>query len=134
MNILIVDSDDDEKFLLVTAFKHKGYSGRLHFVNDGADMMSYLENCTEEDYPGLILIDLDLPGRKNMGIIYEVKQSDLFKRIPIIVFTAPKGEKYFLKCYELGANTCIVKPSTFDKLLNVVQQVYSYWMYTATIV
>jgi hypothetical protein len=39
-----------------------------------------------------------------------------------------------LKCYELGANTCIVKPSTFDKLLNVVQQVYSYWMYTATIV
>lgn len=134
MTILIAGADDDEKFLLQTAFKHKEHPGKLHFAGDSFELMSYLRHCNDENYPGIIIIDLEMPGNNSMEILMEIKQNNLFKRIPIIIFSAPIGEKYFAQCYELGANTCIVKPSTFDKLLSIVQEVYSYLSYTGSIV
>lgn len=131
---MIADADEDERFLLQTAFKHKAYTGRIEFVGDSKEIMDSLRLCKAENFSDLILIDLDLPCNKSIEALRMIKQSDLLKRIPVIMFSAPKGEKHFEHCYDLGANTCIVKASTFEKLLNVVQQVYSYWAYAATTV
>ena len=134
MTILIADDDNDDKFLIQIAFKEKGYSSRLVFVEDGFELLSYLENSNEENYPGIILFDINMPGKNGLEVLHEIKQNHMFKRIPVIVFTATYNEQIFAKCYDLGANTCIVKPSTFDDLLHIIDQVYSYWLHTATIV
>ena len=63
----------------------------------------------------------------------EIKQHPDFKKIPIIVFTTTKNESEIKRCYELGANTYIVKPVSFEGLLNVLDNIRTYWSGTASI-
>jgi len=57
----------------------------------------------------------------------------VFKNIPVIVFTTTKNEIEIKRCYELGANSYIVKPISFDALLKVIENIRSYWFQTASI-
>jgi response regulator RpfG family c-di-GMP phosphodiesterase len=66
-------------------------------------------------------------------VLKEMKENPDFKRIPVIVFTTTKNENEIRRCYELGANTYIIKPVSFDGLLSVVENIRAYWMNTASI-
>ena len=66
-------------------------------------------------------------------MLKELKQHPVFKKIPVIVFTTTKNEIEIKRCYELGANSYVVKPLTFDELLMVVENIRSYWFHTASI-
>jgi CheY-like chemotaxis protein len=79
------------------------------------------------------MLDLNMPKKNGKEVLSEIKQHPLFKRIPVIVYTTTKSELEVRRCYELGANTYIVKPISFDSLLNVVQSIRNYWLSTASI-
>ena len=63
----------------------------------------------------------------------EIKEDPRFKKIPVIVFTTTKNEKEINRCYELGANTYVVKPVGFESLLQTIEDIRSYWFKTAQI-
>ena len=64
-------------------------------------------------------------------VLKEIKEAPEFKKIPVVVFTTSRNELIINKCYEMGANTYIIKPVSFDGLLSIVQQLKSYWIQTA---
>jgi CheY-like chemotaxis protein len=74
-----------------------------------------------------------MPKKSGREALAEIKQHPSFKVIPVIVYTTTKSEIEIRKCYELGANTYIVKPARFDALLKVVEDIRSYWFNTASI-
>lgn len=137
--ILIAEDDADDRFLLQTAFDEKGYTERVEFVENGVELLSYLvdiEGNTGKSagtYPDFILLDLNMPKKDGREVLKEIKQHPVFKRIPVIVFTTTKNENEIRRCYELGANTYIVKPVSFDALVKVIEDIRSYWLHTATI-
>ena len=79
------------------------------------------------------LLDLNMPKKDGRTVLKEVKEHPDFKRIPVIIFTTTKNENEVRRCYELGANTYVVKPVSFDALLKVVEDIRSYWINTASI-
>jgi CheY-like chemotaxis protein len=83
--------------------------------------------------PGFILLDLNMPKKDGREVLMEIKQHPVFKKIPVIVFTTTKNEIEIKRCYELGANSYIVKPISFDALLKVIENIRSYWFQTASI-
>lgn len=135
--ILIAEDDADDRFLLQTAFLEKGFSDRITFVENGVELLDFLidiENAGgEQQYPGFILLDLNMPKKDGREVLLELKQHPVFKKIPIIVFTTTKNESEIRRCYELGANTYIVKPVSFEELLRTVEHIRSYWLKTASI-
>jgi CheY-like chemotaxis protein len=135
--ILIAEDDIDDRFLLQTAFAESGNEDHLKFVENGAEVTDYLYSLAalgdESDFPGLIMLDLNMPKKNGKEVLSEIKQHPLFKRIPVIVYTTTKSELEVRRCYELGANTYIVKPISFESLLNVVQSIRNYWLSTASI-
>jgi CheY-like chemotaxis protein len=136
--ILVAEDDADDRFLLQTAFAEKGYTDKIEFVENGVDLLKYLhtiesKNPEEIIYPGFILLDLNMPKKSGREALAEIKQHPAFKIIPVIVYTTTKSEIEIRKCYELGANTYIVKPARFDALLKVVEDIRSYWFNTASI-
>jgi len=137
--ILVAEDDADDRFLLQTAFTEKGYNDRLEFVENGIDLITYLQDIKDkksnanEQYPGFILLDLNMPRKSGREALEEIKQHPVFKSIPIVVYTTTRNESEIRKCYELGANTYIVKPSRFESLLQVVEDIRSYWFATASI-
>lgn len=138
LQILIAEDDADDRYLIGTAFTEKGYSEKIEFVENGVELLSYLENILvtnpdEKNLPCVILLDLNMPKKDGREALKELKQHPTFKKIPVIVFTTTKNEIEIKRCYELGANSYVVKPLTFDELLMVVENIRSYWFKTASI-
>jgi CheY-like chemotaxis protein len=137
--ILIAEDDADDRYLIQTAFDEKGYSEKIDFVENGVELLNYLENIyqdkrtEEKNFPGFILLDLNMPKKDGREVLKELKQHPVFKKIPVIIFTTTKNELEIKRCYELGANSYVVKPISFDALLKVVENIRSYWFYTASI-
>jgi CheY-like chemotaxis protein len=134
--ILIAEDDADDRFLLQTAFEEKGYSDKLEFVENGMELLAYLDGRQKKErdnnFPRFILLDLNMPKKDGREVLKELKQHTLYKKIPIVIFTTTKNENEIRRCYEMGANTYVVKPSSFSELLNTIEQIRSYWLETAS--
>ncbi len=136
--ILIAEDDADDRFLLKTAFEEKGYQEKVEFVENGVELINFLSDIAlkpngDRYLPGFILLDLNMPKKDGREVLKEIKQHPDFKKIPIIVFTTTKNENEIKRCYELGANTYIVKPISFDALLRVIEDIRNYWLNTASV-
>ncbi|HEY9046583.1 MAG TPA: response regulator [Ohtaekwangia sp.] len=131
--ILVAEDDADDRYLMQTAFDEKGYKDKIEFVENGIELIKFLESVNNAQYPGFILLDLNMPKKDGREVLKEIKQHPVFKKIPVIVFTTTKNEAEIKRCYELGANTYIVKPTSFESLLKVVQEIRNYWFHVAAI-
>lgn len=135
--ILIAEDDFDDRFLLQTAFKEKGYNDNLEFVENGVELLEYLSNIhnnsSDQGYPYFILLDLNMPKKDGREALKEIKQHPVFKKIPVIIFTTTKNETEIKRCYELGANTYVVKPVSFEDLTKVLHDIRTYWFNSAAI-
>jgi CheY-like chemotaxis protein len=129
--ILIADDDHDDQFLLRTAFNDCGSEEDLEFVDNGVELLKFLNLRivdNENDLPEFILLDLNMPLKNGKEALQELKQHPALKRIPVIIYTTTRNETEIKKCYELGANSYIVKPSSFDDLVGFVGTLRSYWL------
>lgn len=133
--ILIAEDDEDDRFLVQTAFAENGFTDNLIFVNDGLELSNYLEKIKSEEgstVPIFILLDLNMPKKDGREVLKEMKQDIDLKKIPVVVFTTTKNEYEIKRCYELGANTYVVKPVSFESLVRVIKEIRTYWVNTAT--
>lgn len=136
--ILIAEDDADDRFLLQTVFEERGFTDRIEFVENGVELIDFLDDIQAKKapgnaYPAFILLDLNMPKKDGREALREIKLHPVFKKIPVIVFTTTKSETEIRRCYELGANTYVVKPVSFDALIKVVEDIRSYWINTASI-
>jgi len=136
--ILIAEDDADDRFLFKTAFEEKGYEDQIEFVENGIELWKFLVDIEKRDpdkrtYPSFILLDLNMPKKDGRDVLREIKQHPVFRKIPVVVFTTTNSENEVKRCYELGANTYVVKPVSFDSLLKVVEEIRMYWQNAAPV-
>lgn len=135
--ILIAEDDADDRFLLKTAFDESGYPYLLKFVENGVEVIRHLREITdrktEEELPGFILLDLNMPKKDGREVLKELKENKSLKKIPVIIFTTTKNENEISRCYELGANSYVVKPLVYDELVKIIKAMYSYWFEVSAI-
>jgi len=135
--ILIAEDDPDDRFLFKTAFDESGYRNIVKFVENGVDLIQHLKEETEQkpknEFPAFVLLDLNMPKKDGREVLREIKEHKVFKKIPVIVFSTTKNENEISKCYELGANSYVVKPLVFDELVKIIEGLCSYWFNIATI-
>lgn len=128
--ILISEDDADDRFLLESAFSEKKYPEKIEFVQNGVELLKYLHsvegNSLNGGYPMLILLDLNMPRKDGREALQEIKLKAELKRIPIFIFTTNPNEKEISRCYELGADRYVVKPVTYDGLLDFVDEIHEF--------
>jgi len=133
ITILMADDDPDDQLLTKDAFEECKLANDLRFVNDGEELMDYLcrkgdfKNPEDSPRPGLILLDLNMPRKDGREALEEIKSDPDLRRIPIVVLTTSKAEEDILKSYDLGINSFIVKPVSFEGLVEVVKTLGKYW-------
>ena len=131
--ILIAEDDIDDRMLLQTAFEESGIKNRIEFVGNGSELMDFLYKEEKYGYPRFILLDLNMPKKDGRETLKELKQHPMFKKIPVVIFTTTKNESEIIRCYELGANTYVVKPDSFESLRKIVAALSDYWFTTAAV-
>jgi two-component system response regulator len=131
--ILIAEDDADDRFLLETAFKECGFHEELVFVDNGVELVQFLSSQTGKPnpskcFPGFIMLDLNMPKKDGREVLKEIKENPLYRKIPVVIFTTTKNDHEVTRCYELGANSYVVKPVNFDELVNVIREMRNYWL------
>ncbi len=132
ITILMADDDPDDRLLSKEALEEARLANKLNFVEDGEELIDYLYQrgkFTEENAPrpGLILLDLNMPKKDGRQALKEIKADPNLKMIPIVVLTTSKAEEDILRTYELGVNSYITKPVTFDGMVEVMNSLGKYW-------
>lgn len=130
--IVMADDDPDDRMLAKEAFEENKLKNDLFFTEDGEDLLDYLLHrgkYTPENAPRpqLILLDLNMPRKDGREALIEIKSNPLIKKIPVVVLTTSKGEEDILKSYDLGVNSFITKPVTFERLVEIIGKLNDYW-------
>src|SRR2546422_6822705 len=134
--ILMADDDADDRLLAKDALAECHLDGDLHFVENGEELVEYLQRrgkfapLLNQARPGLILLDLNMPKKDGREALKEIKADPELRKIPVVVLTTSKANTDIGSIYELGANSFIAKPVTFDSLVKVMKVVGDYWFET----
>jgi CheY-like chemotaxis protein len=129
----MADDDADDREMAQDALHQSRLLNELRCVEDGEELLDYLHRRgafappVEAPRPGIILLDLNMPRMDGREALKEIKEHPEFKRIPIIVLTTSKAEEDIYRTYDLGVNSFISKPVTFDGLVEVMKAVGRYW-------
>lgn len=132
--ILLAEDDDDDYVLTRDALSASRLLNDLHRVKDGEELMDYLRHRNAfrdprtSPVPGLILLDLNMPRKDGRECLREIKSDEALKVVPVVVLTTSKAEEDVLRLYELGVNSFVKKPVTFDGLLETIQVLGRYWL------
>jgi CheY-like chemotaxis protein len=134
ITILMADDDEDDRLLTADALKRARVLNDMRFVVDGEDLMHYLrgqgryaEGGVPAPRPGLILLDLNMPKMDGREALAEIKGDPELRRIPVVVLTTSKGEEDIVRTYDLGVNSFVSKPVTFEELASVMRTLACYW-------
>jgi CheY-like chemotaxis protein len=133
ITIIMADDDADDRELAREAFEECRLANEVHFVEDGEELIEYLcrsgkyINMPETPLPALILLDLNMPRKDGREALKEIKANPDLRRIPIVVLTTSKAEEDILRTYDLGVNSYITKPVTFESLVETIKVLGKYW-------
>lgn len=131
--ILLVEDSPYDAELTIRALLSKNINSNLLHVKDGEEALDFINSRGkflergEGNFPHLILLDLKLPKIGGIEVLKELKNNDLTRKIPTIVFTSSKEISDISECYRLGVNSYIVKPVDFDVYNTMVGHVGIYW-------
>ncbi len=134
ITILMADDDRDDRLLAKEAFQEAQLKNELRFVEDGVALLDYLhrrDGYSAPDaapFPGLILLDLNMPRKDGREALEEIKADPKLRAIPIVVLTTSQAEEDIIRSYNLGVSGFITKPVTFEGLIEVMKGLGKYWL------
>jgi CheY-like chemotaxis protein len=133
ITILVADDDPDDRLMMEEALEESRLANDLHFVEDGEELMDYLyhrgkyKDREDSPRPKLLLLDLNMPKKHGREALKEIKADPNLRQIPIVVLTTSKAEEDIYRSYDLGVNSFITKPVTFDSLVELMKNLGKYW-------
>lgn len=133
IEILIADDDPDDRFMTQQALHEYRVKNGVTFVEDGEELLDYLycrgkyAERPPQTLPGLILLDLNMPRKDGREALAEIKSHPQFRCIPVVVLTTSKAEEDILRTYDLGVNSYVTKPVTFQALAELMKTLCVYW-------
>jgi CheY-like chemotaxis protein len=134
ITILMADDDIDDRMLTQEALEESRVRNNLYFVEDGEELLDYLNrrgkfaDAEQAPRPGLILLDLNMPRKDGREALREIKANPDLRRIPVVIMTTSKAEEDIFRSYDLGANSFITKPVTFERLVELMRTLGQYWI------
>lgn len=134
VEILFAEDSIDDATLTLRALKKSGLTNPILHVKDGAEALDFIENkglySSRKPHKllKLILLDLKMPKVSGIEVLEKIKSNPMYKTIPVVILTSSKEDPDIKRCYELGANSYIVKPVECDNFFNAIKELSFYWM------
>jgi CheY-like chemotaxis protein len=133
ITILLADDDEEDRLMTKEALTESRLANDVRFVADGEELTDYLfgrggyADPADAPTPGLILLDLNMPKKDGREVLAEIKSEPRLRQIPVVVLTTSKTEEDIVRSYELGVNSFITKPVTFEGLVAAMTVFTQYW-------
>ena len=138
--ILLANDDEDLCLLIREALEEVALTINIYSVKDGEEILDYLyrrdrfNTSPDSPRPHLILLDINMPKVSGLEALSTIKSDPQLRQIPVLILTTSHQQADILRSYQLGANSFISKPITFEGLVNVMNGLCHYWFEIACLV
>lgn len=128
-SLLLIEDNPLDVDLTLRAFARRRLANPVEVARDGEEAMTRIDAWErgEQIPPALILLDLKLPKVDGLTVLERLKQHPRLRVIPVVVLTTSAEDRDVQSAYQLGANSYIVKPVSFDKFMDVAERIEMYW-------
>ncbi|WP_300654274.1 response regulator [Hydrogenophaga sp.] len=126
--ILLVEDNPMDLDLTLRAFNKKKFSNTIQIARDGEEALAFFARWDAGDpLPAVILLDINLPKVNGLEVLQKLKAHPVFRRIPVVVLTSSRENSDLKTAYDLGVNSYIEKPVSFNKFIEVAEHIELYW-------
>ncbi|RYY27254.1 MAG: response regulator [Chitinophagaceae bacterium] len=129
--ILLVEDNEGDIVLTVEALKEARINNKVVVVRDGEQALEYLYQqglYADVELPDIVLLDINLPRIDGKEVLGKIKNDERLKSIPVVILTTSDSEKDIMESYNNHANCYITKPVDFNKFMQVVMMIKSFWI------
>jgi CheY-like chemotaxis protein len=134
ISILVAEDDPDDRLMIEEAFEESRLVNEVSFVDDGEELLACLRregsyaDLAGQPFPGVILLDLNMPRKDGPETLRELKADPVLCRIPVVVLTTSRAEEDIVRTYGLGVSSFITKPVSFEGLVDAMRVLCRYWI------
>jgi DNA-binding response OmpR family regulator len=130
--ILLVEDDDKDVELTLTALEEYNLANEVVIVRDGEEALDYLYRRASfatraKGNPAVMLLDLKLPKVDGLEVLQKIRANGTLKLIPVVVLTSSREERDMIASYKLGVNAYVVKPVDFHEFVNAIRELGVFW-------
>lgn len=129
-HILLVEDNEGDIILTTEAFRNGNFNVRISIVRNGQEALDFIAQPNDHrktHIPDIILLDINLPGKSGYEVIEELKSSDIYKHIPIIILTTSSAPEDVEKAYHMRVNSYITKPININDFIDTVRIIENFW-------
>jgi CheY-like chemotaxis protein len=127
--ILIADDDEDDRIFFRDALQEIKVSTNLTLVDDGSQLMTYLNN-PDNRVPDVLFLDLNMPVLNGMNCLIEIRKNSRLKDLAVAIYSTSSSEENIEEAFVQGANIYIKKPNDFSALKIILEHVITLnWQY-----
>lgn len=126
--VFIVDDDPDDRQLILDALIEVNPTIDCVFIENGDQLMETLANTEHENYPSLILLDLNMPGMLGLHALKEIRINKHYSHIPTIILTTSTFSQDESSSYKLGASCFLRKPQSYPELVEIAAAIIRLWL------
>lgn len=135
VEILLVEDNTSDAELAIRELKKNNMANNLIHVKNGEEALDFIygrgaypdrKNAT--NFPKVILLDIQMPKVNGIEVLQILKSDPLTRSIPIVILTSSKEHPDIKKCYDLGANSYIVKPVNFESFASSIRHLGFFWL------
>ena len=135
VDILLVEDNADDAELTIHQLKKHNMANNLVHVSDGEEALEFIfatgKYAGQEaivNSPKLVLLDIKMPKVNGIEVLEKLKSDERTRRIPVVILTSSKEDPDIKECYDLGANSYIVKPVNFEGFAQAIMNLGFYWL------
>lgn len=134
-DFVVLMAEDDEHDIVATkrAWKLNNLINPLYIVNDGEECLDFLfrrgryADPETSPRPAILLLDVSMPVMDGPTTLQRIRESEEFRKLPVVMLTSSKAEEDRVKCYNLGVNAYIVKPVGFANFAEAIKTIHLFW-------
>lgn len=123
VQILLADDDQEDRFIMAEGFKELGLDNVISFVEDGTQVLDYLDAKGAEGL-NLIILDLNMPRLNGTETLRVLKENPKYFHIPVVILSTSVNELEKKSCLDLGAKDYLIKPVKYQIFLDTCKVLY----------
>ena len=128
VEVLLIEDNASDAELTIRELKKHNMANNLVHLKNGEEALDFIFGTGEQYSPKVVLLDIQMPKVNGIEVLQKIKSDPRTRLVPVVMLTSSKEDPDIQKCYELGANSYIVKPVNFEGFAQAIKNLGFYWL------
>lgn len=131
IDILLIEDNPRDITLFQEAFDNGNTTNDIHVVRDGVEALDYMFKRGKHVNvmtPDIVFLDISMPKKNGIEVLQAIKADKELRMVPVIMLSTSNNKEDIVRAYKNYANSYIIKPIDFNKFVEIIKTVESFWM------